>query len=38
MMDGLHGSDDVDDGNEHEDDKEPGLSNVDIDARIPADL
>jgi hypothetical protein len=36
MMDGLHESDDVDDGNEHEDDKEPGLSNG--DARIPADL
>lgn len=38
MMDGLHESDDVDDGNEHEDDKEPGFSNGDIDVRIPADL
>jgi hypothetical protein len=38
MMDGLRESDNVDDGNEHEDDKEPELSNGDIDARILADL
>jgi hypothetical protein len=38
MMDGLHDSDDVDEGNEHKNDQEPELSNGGIDARIPADL
>ena len=38
MMNGFRESDDVDDGNEHENDQEPELSNDDIHARIPADL
>jgi hypothetical protein len=36
-MDGLRESGDVDEGNEHENDQEPEISNGDIDARIPAD-
>jgi len=38
MMDGLRERDDVDEGNEHENDQEPEISNGDIDAHIPADL
>lgn len=38
MVDGLRESDDVDEGNEHENDQEPEFSNGDIDAHIPADL
>jgi hypothetical protein len=37
MMDGLRDSDDVNEGNEHENDQEPEHSKGDIDARIPAD-
>ncbi|KAH8748830.1 hypothetical protein BGZ57DRAFT_806396 [Hyaloscypha finlandica] len=38
MMNGLRESGEIDEGNEHENDQEPELSNGDIDARIPADL